>query len=126
MELDFQKGNGLLPVIVQDFVSGEVLMLAYLNREAFDESVKTGRGVYFSRSRQKLWRKGESSGHFQIIRQILIDCDRDTVLFKVEQIGAGACHTGHRSCFYTALENGAERELYPSDFNPDEVYRKNE
>ena len=125
LKLDFAKGGGILPVVVQDFHSGEVLMLAYLNEESFGESVRTGRGVYFSRSRQKLWRKGESSGNVQIIREILLDCDRDSVLFKVEQCGGGACHTGHRSCFYTALGgDGEEREIYPASFNPDEVYHK--
>lgn len=122
--LDFEKGGGLLPVIVQDDASGEILMLAYLNEEAFNESVRTGYGVYFSRSRGKLWKKGEKSGHFQIIRRILVDCDRDTVVFQVTQLGGGACHTGHRSCFYTALENGVAKEIYPASFNPDEVYQK--
>ena len=124
MGIDFKKGGGLVPVIAQDFRTGEILMLAYTNEEAFNETLKCGEAVYFSRSRQKLWHKGESSGNVQKIRQILLDCDGDTLIYKVEQIGGGACHTGHRSCFFTALENGKEKELYPPSFDPAEVYGK--
>ena len=94
--------NGLIPVIVQDYKTGQVLMLAYMNEEAFDNTVKTGRMTYYSRSRQCQWVKGETSGHFQYVKSLAVDCDKDTLLAKVEQIGA-ACHTGNRSCFYTTI-----------------------
>ena len=96
------NSDGLIPVIVQDYRNGEVLMLAYMNEEAFDKTVKTGRMTYYSRSRQELWVKGLTSGHFQYVYSIEIDCDNDTLLAKVEQVGA-ACHTGNRSCFYRNL-----------------------
>ena len=124
MNIDFEKCGGLVPVIAQDWQSGEVLMLAYADKEAFEETLSTGKAVYFSRSRGKLWRKGEQSGNFQIVKEILVDCDRDSLIYKVEQIGGAACHTGHRSCFYTALQDGKATELYPPVFNPDEVYGK--
>jgi len=123
-ELDFDKGGGLLPAIVQDWKSGEVLMLAYINREAWEATISSGRAHYWSRSRNKLWLKGESSGHVQEIREILVDCDRDTVVFKVEQIGGAACHTGHRSCFYRRFEDGVFRETDAPVFDPKEVYGK--
>lgn len=96
---DFSRNDGLLPAIAQDADTGEVLMMAYMNAEAFAETQRTGRAVYFSRSRGRLWRKGEESGHVQTVHQILIDCDADTILLKVTQQGA-ACHDGYRSCFY--------------------------
>ena len=95
--LDFDKSGGLIPAIAQDADTGEVLMLAWMNREAFEETVRTGRAVYFSRSRNKLWRKGEESGNVQEVRGIFIDCDADTVLLKVHQIGGAACHEGYKS-----------------------------
>ena len=122
--LDFEKTAGLIPVIVQDYASGEILMQAYLNREAWEESVKTKRGVYFSRSRQKLWRKGESSGNVQILKEIRVDCDNDSVIFKVDQLGGAACHTGHRSCYYRVWEEGELKVQGKPLFNPDEVYGK--
>jgi phosphoribosyl-AMP cyclohydrolase len=96
---DFTRNDGLLPAIAQDAATGEVLMLAWMNAEAFAETQRTGRAVYFSRSRNKLWRKGEESGHAQAVRGIYVDCDADTILLKVEQVGA-ACHEGYRSCFF--------------------------
>ncbi len=99
--------HGLVPVIAQDWQSGEVLMLAWMNREALLQTLTEGRAVYWSRSRNKLWRKGEESGHVQHLKELRIDCDADTVLVKVEQVGGIACHTGRRSCFYQRLENGA-------------------
>lgn len=100
---EFKLGpDGLIPVIVQDCENNEVLMLAYMNRESYEMTVKEGRMVYWSRSRRELWRKGDTSGHYQYVRSLDIDCDNDTILAKVKQIGA-ACHTGHRSCFYTRL-----------------------
>ena len=125
IQLDFKKAGGLIPAVAQDTVTGEVLMLAYLNEEAWRETLATGRAVYFSRSRGKLWRKGEESGNVQIIREIRVDCDADTVLFKVEQKGGAACHTGHRSCFYRRVKD--DRTLEETDaplFDPQEVYGK--
>ena len=101
---DFEKGNGLVPVIVQDVHSHQVLMLAYMNAESFEKTIQTRLATYYSRSRQQLWLKGETSGHYQHVKDILIDCDEDTILLEVEQVGA-ACHTGHYSCFYRD-ENG--------------------
>lgn len=101
--LDFKKGNGLLPCIVQDVKSKEVLMLAYMNEESLQKTIDTKLGTYFSRSRNQLWIKGETSGHYQHVKEIRIDCDEDTILLLVEQVGA-ACHTGHHSCFYRTIE----------------------
>ena len=125
LKLDFAKCGGLIPAIAQDWKTNEVLMLAYINEEAWNETLKTGHGVYFSRSRQKLWHKGESSGNVQIVHEILIDCDEDTVIFKVEQIGGAACHTGHASCFFRRLEaDGSVTELGEKLFDPEQVYGK--
>ena len=99
--------QGLVPAIAQDWQSGEVLMLAWMNRDALQLTIDEGRAIYWSRSRQALWRKGEESGHVQHLKELRIDCDADTVLLKVEQVGGIACHTGRRSCFFQRLENGA-------------------
>ena len=99
---DFSQNNGLLPAIAQDAATGEVLMMAWMNEEAFQETLRTGRAVYYSRSRGKLWRKGEDSGHVQKVVAVYIDCDADTILLKVEQAGA-ACHEGYRSCFFRQI-----------------------
>src|SRR6266571_1588388 len=104
MLVDFQKSGGLVPAIAQDAASGEVLMLAWMNQEAFEETLHTGRAVYFSRSRNKLWRKGEESGHVQEIKGVFVDCDADTILLKVHQIGGAACHEGYKSCFFRQIE----------------------
>ena len=122
--LDFEKQGGLIPVVAQDWQSGEVLMLAYMNRESFEETVRTGRACYFSRSRNKLWRKGEESGNVQHVREIRIDCDADAVVLRIDQIGGAACHTGHRSCFYRKVEGGKVVEEGEKVFNPEEVYKK--
>ena len=125
IELDFEKCGGLIPAIAQDWKTGEVLMLAYINKEAWEETLSTGHAVYYSRSRQKLWRKGESSGNVQMIKDIAVDCDCDTVVFKVEQIGGAACHTGHRSCFYTHLAlDGSVSTDNDVVFDPEKVYGK--
>ena len=124
INLDFNKTGGLVPAIVQDYRPGEILMLAYMNRDAFDATLTTGKATYYSRSRQTLWVKGETSGHMQQIREIRIDCDDDTVLLKVEQLGGAACHTGHRSCFYKKIEDGAVRIMGEPIFDPREVYDK--
>ena len=102
-KIDFEKNNGLIPVIVQDVDTNEVLMLAYMNEEALNKTIETGYAHYFSRSRNKLWKKGESSGHTQEVKDILVDCDNDTILLKVKQNGV-ACHTGRKSCFFTNLK----------------------
>jgi len=122
---DFSKNGGLLPAIAQDAGTGEVLMVAWMNADAYAETLQTGRAVYFSRSRNKLWRKGEESGHEQTVRGIFVDCDADTILLKVEQVGA-ACHEGYRSCFFrqvtpSGLEVVAERLVDPAA-----VYRRGE
>lgn len=124
VELDFEKSDGLIPAIAQDAADGAILMMAYVNREAWEETLRSGFAVYFSRSRNKLWRKGEESGNRQIIREILVDCDEDTVIFKVEQVGGAACHTGHRSCFFRRVENSGLTEISSPVFNPEDVYRK--
>ena len=110
IELDFDKGGGLVPAVVQDAASGEVLMLAFMNREAFELTQATGYAHYWSRSRKKLWKKGETSGHVQRIVELKVDCDADAVLLKVEQTGP-ACHTGRRSCFYRSLKGDVLDEL---------------
>ncbi len=124
-ELDFTKSaDGLLPAIAQDYATGEVLMLAYINKLAWEKSLETGTAHYWSRSRQKLWLKGESSGHVQKIHEILVDCDADTVVYKVEQLGGAACHTGHRSCFYRVVDGDNLRVVGEPVFDPAEVYGK--
>jgi phosphoribosyl-AMP cyclohydrolase len=122
--IDFEKADGLVPAIAQDADTGEVLMLAYMNRAAYEETVRTGRACYFSRSRSKLWRKGEESGNVQHVRQILIDCDEDTILLKVQQVGGAACHEGYRSCFFRQVEGEALRVVGERVFDPKQVYKK--
>jgi phosphoribosyl-ATP pyrophosphohydrolase/phosphoribosyl-AMP cyclohydrolase len=121
--LDFNEG-GLIPAIIQDADSGEVLMMAYMNEEAVNKTVESGYAWFWSRSRQKLWRKGETSGHKQQVREISLDCDGDTLLVKVDQTG-GACHTGYYSCFYRNLNSDLEFEVTEEKvFDPEEVYEK--
>ena len=120
---DFSRNNGLLPAIAQDADSGKVLMLAWMNAEAFQETLRTGRAVYFSRSRNKLWYKGEESGHVQTVVQLLIDCDRDTILMQVRQIGA-ACHEGYESCFFREVTDEGLKIIDERLVNPDDVYSK--
>ena len=124
IKLDFNKTGGLVPAIAQDYQTGEILMLAYMNPDAFNATLSTGKATYYSRSRQTLWVKGETSGNMQLIKEIWIDCDDDTVLLKVEQLGGAACHTGHRSCFYKKVENGSIRVTGEPVFDPREVYDK--
>ena len=123
VELDFQKSGGLIPAVAQDYQSGEVLMLAYISPESWEETLRSGYATYFSRSRNQLWKKGESSGHLQKIHEILVDCDLDTVIFKVEQFGPGACHTGHRSCFYRAIDGENLKEVEKPVFDAGKVYQ---
>ncbi|MFK7819902.1 MAG: phosphoribosyl-AMP cyclohydrolase [Planctomycetaceae bacterium] len=120
---NFEKMD-LIPVIAQDDATGDVLMLAYMNEEAWGETVKTGRVVYFSRSRNKLWRKGEESGNVQEVKSIYFDCDADTLLIKVNQIGGAACHEGYKSCFFRRVENGNVEVVGERVFDPAEVYKK--
>lgn len=122
--LDFNKLGGLVPAIAQDYRTGEVLMLAFMNQAAWESTLKTGRATYYSRSRKSLWVKGETSGNVQIVKEIRIDCDNDAVLLKIEQIGAAACHTGHRSCFHKLVQNGSVQDLGQPIFDPKEVYKK--
>ena len=122
LELDFEKCGGLIPAIAQDYRTNEVLMMAYINAESWAETLKSNHATYYSRSRQKLWKKGESSRHLQLVKEILVDCDLDTVIFKVEQLGPGACHTGHRSCFYRRVNSGELEEIETAVFDADKVY----
>ena len=122
--IDFDKAGGLVPAVAQDADSGEVLMLAWMNREAFDETVRTGRAVYFSRSRNRLWRKGEESGNVQEVRGVYVDCDADTVLLKVKQVGGAACHEGYPSCFFREVVGGELKVVGERVFDPKQVYKK--
>jgi phosphoribosyl-AMP cyclohydrolase len=124
VSLNFAKSSdGLLPAVVQDFHSGEILMLAYINQLAWETTLSTGKAHYWSRSRKKLWLKGETSGHIQKIHEVLVDCDADTVVYKVEQLGGAACHTGHRSCFYRRVDGDSLKVQGERVFNPEEVYK---
>jgi len=120
---NFDKGGGLIPVVVQDEGSGEVLMLAYMNEDAWLKTLETGKAHYWSRSRQSLWLKGETSGHFQLVSEVRLDCDDDTILLKVRQVGGAACHTGYRSCFYRKWADGDFVTAGEAVFDPKEVYR---
>ena len=120
--IDFDKAGGLVAAIAQDAATGEVLMIAWMNREAFEETVRTRRAVYFSRSRNRLWRKGEESGNVQEVKSIHVDCDADAVLLKVNQIGGAACHEGYKSCFFRELTGGELRTAGERVFDPKAVY----
>jgi phosphoribosyl-AMP cyclohydrolase len=118
--------NGLLPVIAQDAKTGQVLMVAYMNRAALDATIQSGCATYFSRSRQKLWKKGEESGHVQKVKQILVDCDQDCIILKVT-VDSGQCHVGYQSCFYRVLKPGSDKELEfiaEKVYDPKQVYKK--
>lgn len=122
VELDFKKMGGLVPAIAQDYRSGEVLMLAFMNQAAWEATLSTGEATYYSRTRDTLWVKGKTSGNIQKVKEIRIDCDNDTVLLKIEQVGDAACHTGHRSCFYQKINDGAIEVVGVPLFDPKEVY----
>ena len=122
--VDFSKGNGLVSAIAQDFATGEILMLANMNEAALAKTIELGEAVYWSRSRRKLWHKGDESGNVQRVKALYLDCDGDAVLLKVEQIGGAACHTGKRSCFFRRLENGDVADVGVQVFDPEEVYKK--
>ena len=124
IRLNFEKMGGLVPAVVQDYMTGEVLMLAFMDEEGWTHTLKTGLASYHSRSRNTLWIKGKTSGHVQRVKEIRIDCDDDTVLLKVEQVGGAACHTGHRSCFYQKIEDGRVTIVGEPVFDPREVYKK--
>ena len=125
IKLNFKKSGGLVPAIAQDYDSGEVLMLAYINEESWSETLKTGRATYFSRSRNELWIKGKTSGNIQVVKEIRIDCDDDTILLKVRQRGGAACHTGHKSCFFKKIDDDGSIKITGKPlFNPEEVYGK--
>lgn len=118
--------NGLIPAIAQDDATGDILMMAWMNRESLEETVRTNRAVYYSRSRKKLWRKGEESGNVQEVKSIHLDCDSDVLLLRIRQIGDAACHTGHRTCFYREVTEGgnAYKETNDIVFDPAAVYKK--
>ena len=121
---DFSKRDGLLPAIAQDADTGEVLMMAYMSPESYAETLATGRAVYYSRSRKRLWRKGEESGHVQEVRAIYLDCDADTILLRVHQVGGAACHTGYKSCFYRQITPEGVKVVGDRVFDPNQVYGK--
>ena len=125
VKLAFEKTGGLIPAIAQDYETGEILMLAYMNQEAWEQTLRTGKATYFSRSRQKLWVKGNTSGNLQVVKNIRVDCDDDTVLLEVEQLGGAACHTGHRSCFFKRIHKDGSIDIVGKPvFDPKEVYGK--
>ena len=128
MGLDFEPkfdSNGLITAISQDAESGQILMVAYMNAEALKLTIKTGNAVFFSRSRKKLWKKGEQSGHIQKVKQIFVDCDQDCLVLRVK-VDAGQCHVGYQSCFYRALKQNGEKLEFIAEkvYNPDEIYKK--
>jgi phosphoribosyl-AMP cyclohydrolase len=123
--LNFEKMDGLLPAVVQDHDSGEILMVGFMNQEAWETTLQTGKATFYSRTRDTLWTKGLTSGNVQLVKEIRIDCDDDTVLLKVEQVGGAACHTGHRSCFYKRVKSDQSLEVVGKPlFDPKEVYKK--
>ncbi len=127
VKIDFAKGDGIVPVIIQDHATSEVLMLAYMNQEAWDKTLSTGKVHYYSRSRNKLWMKGETSGHTQDVRGVYIDCDTDTILIKIRQHGDAACHEGYRSCFFRERQaNDKWQVIGERVFDPETVYGKNQ
>ncbi len=124
IKLNFNKMGGLIPAIVQDHKTGEVLMLAFMNQDAWKATLTTGKATYYSRTKQTLWVKGNTSGNVQLVKEIMIDCDDDTVLLKVEQVGGAACHSGYRSCFFKKFEDGSTKINGKPVFDPKEVYNK--
>ena len=124
IELNFDKMGGLLPAVVQDADTGEVLMVGFMNQEAWEKTLEIGKATFYSRTRDTLWTKGLTSGHVQNVKEIRVDCDSDTVLLKVEQVGGAACHTGYRSCFYRAVDCDDLKITDTPVFDPKEVYKK--
>lgn len=123
MTLDFSKLDGLLPAVIQDHASGRVLMVGFMNEEAFRKTVETGFATFFSRSRNKLWLKGESSGHRLTVKNISTDCDRDAVLVSVESLGPGVCHEGYESCFFRSLEGDKWEITEPKTYDSEATYK---
>ncbi len=123
MDLDFSKLGGLITAVIQDHTTSRVLMVGFMNEEAFQKTVETGYATFFSRSRNKLWLKGETSGHRLVVREISTDCDKDALLIRVEALGPGVCHEGYESCFFRRLEDGNWVESEPRMYNPAEVYK---
>jgi phosphoribosyl-AMP cyclohydrolase len=121
---NFDKMGGLVPAIAQDYKTGEVLMLAFMNQQAWETTLNTGKATYWSRTRQELWVKGQTSGNQQRVKEIRLDCDEDTVLLKIEQLGGATCHTGHRSCFHKIVKDGSVQIIGKPVFDPKEVYGK--
>jgi len=121
--LNFEKGGGLIPAIIQDFQTGKVLMLGFLNSEAWEKTLQTGLVHFYSRTRQKIWLKGETSKHYLVVKEIYVDCDEDTILFKVEPKGP-VCHKGYESCFFRKLVNNEFKIIEEKIYNPEEVYGK--
>lgn len=122
MNLDYSKLDGLVPAVIQDHVTGRVLMLGFMNQDAFRKTVETGYATFYSRSRRQLWLKGESSGHHLLVKEISTDCDQDAVLVKVEAIGPGVCHEGYRSCFFRELKDSEWVETEARAYDPKSVY----
>jgi phosphoribosyl-AMP cyclohydrolase len=123
IEINFEKLNGLIPAVAQDYKTNEVLMVAFMNPEAWKKTLETGIVHYFSRTRNKLWMKGEESGNIQKVKEIFVDCENNSVLIKIEQVGGAACHTGYNSCFYRKIENGELKIIKKEKvFNPEEKY----
>jgi phosphoribosyl-AMP cyclohydrolase len=123
IQLDFEKSGGLIPAIAQDALTGEVLMLAYMNQAAFEKTLRTKKATYYSRSRKALWTKGETSGHVQHVKEIRVDCDLDTLVLKVEQAGGAACHKGYQSCFFRVVAGDTLKVAGQLVFDPKKVYR---
>ena len=125
IELNFSKLNGMITAVIQDHKTNEILMLAFMNKEAWEKTLATGKAHFFSRSRNKQWMKGEESGNVQIVKEILVDCDNDAVVLKIEQIGGAACHTGYNTCFYRKVD-GENLTIIKNDriFDPEKVYKK--
>jgi phosphoribosyl-AMP cyclohydrolase len=123
MNLDFSKLDGLVTAVIQDHVTGRVLMVGFMNEEAWQKTVESGFATFYSRSRKKLWLKGESSGHRLVVKEISTDCDYDAVLLKVEAIGPGVCHEGYESCFFRRLNEGEWKESEPKTYDPEAVYK---
>ncbi len=122
MDLDFEKLGGLVPAVIQDHASGRVLMVGFMNEEAFRKTLETGFATFYSRSRGKLWLKGETSGHRLVVKEISTDCDADALLVRVEALGPGVCHNGYQSCFYRRLEDGRWVESEPKSYDPQAIY----
>ncbi len=122
MKLDFTKCDGLVPAVVQDHTDGRVLMLGFMDQEAFDKTIATGKVTFLSRTRNKLWTKGETSGNFLLVKRMEVDCDLDTLLIHVEARGPGVCHAGYRSCFYRQFDNGAWAVAEERTYDPQQTY----